>query len=348
MRLGAQPPEAAIVETQPVRAEEVEQTVSLVGTAQPQRESRVAAQIDGAVSELRVEEGDRVRKGDTLALLDADELRIRIQAAKAARAEFEARRKEQAGRFDRSKKLYERGRISEEEYREDQHGAEALQHSVERAQHEIQALEDQLRRKTVTAPFDGYVSQKHTEVGEWVQEGDPIVELLDLSKVHVVVDLPERYAPSLQRDTPVPIRVDALPGQQFTGRIVAVIPESDLQTHTLPVKIEIANPETLFHAGMFVRASLAVAGTTTALLVPKDAVVSRRDEDILFVVENGAAKEVKVRRVQDYENFVVVSGDLREGQLVVVRGNERLRDGQPIEVRKQSAALADTGRKRTP
>ena len=147
-----------------------------------------------------------------------------------------------------------------------------------------------------------------------------------------MLDLPERYAGQISRDARVKIRTDASPGHVFDGTVVAIIPDADPQAHTLPLKVEVANPDRLLHAGMFARATVSLTSKGAALLVPKDALVNNGQATTVFVVKDGMAMQVPVTRGLDVDHQVVVVGDIAAGQQVVVRGNERLRPGQPVVV----------------
>ncbi|MFQ5892845.1 MAG: efflux RND transporter periplasmic adaptor subunit, partial [Nitrospinota bacterium] len=159
-------------------------------------------------------------------------------------------------------------------------------------------LEDKLKQSDITAPFSGVVVREHTEVGQWLDQGDPVVELVDLSTVEVTVPVPERYIAQIRRDGVAPLALDALPGRSFTGRIAQIIPQADAESRTFPVKIQVANPDGLIKSGMFARVTLPVGGGRRALVVPKDALVSRGPVDLLFVVADGKARQVAVQRAQ--------------------------------------------------
>ncbi|MDA0322786.1 MAG: efflux RND transporter periplasmic adaptor subunit [Verrucomicrobia bacterium] len=324
------PPREAPVSVAIVEERAIAPTLELVGTVEPIRRSTVAAQTAGAVHQLMVEEGDRVETGAPLAILDAVELKIRIETLTSARSELEAMHQDRLESLKRSKKLYDKGRISEEEYREVLHSEHALRFRVEAANGAIRQQEDRLDKTTIRAPFDGVIVRKHAEVGEWVNQGGAIVDILELTTVHVLLDLPEQYAAQIDPDALVIAR--ATGGVALDGKIVAIIPDADPESHTLPVKVEIENRDQRLHAGMFVRATVKLKGRENALLVPKDALVSRGPLNVAFVVQDGSVQEITVERGVEDGALVAVKGRLSAGQQVVIRGNERLRSGQPVTV----------------
>ena len=330
MILGQGAPPPALVRVEAVVEREVHASVELVGSALPRRRTIVAARTAGAVETMLVDEGSAVKTGDPLAVIDTRVLILEIEGAAATQAETAARLARARDRLRRSNALFEKGRISEEEHQDDVHAEAALAQEALRADAARRRLEAHREWATVRAPYDGVVAAKRTEVGAWVAEGGGVAELVDLSAVRIRLDLPERYLPRIQRGLPVEVRADSIPGRTLSGRLFAVVPVADLQARTVPVEVEVPNPDGSLHAGMFFRATVPLDEKRTVRTVPKDALVDRGTGHAVFVVENDVAREVAVERLGSYEGDVEVTGDLRPGAWVVIRGNERLRSGQPV------------------
>lgn len=213
------------------------------------------------------------------------------------------------------------------------------QERIDKAKAQVQArkaavefLEDKLAQTAITAPFRGMVVKEHTEVGQWLSQGAPVVELLDLSSVEVSVPVPERHIAEVSRGDTTPLVLDALPEQSFTGEVAQIIPQADAESRTFPVKVKVPNPKGLIKSGMFARVTFPIGKGRRALVVPKDALVSRGPVELLFVVSDGKVNQVAVKRGHSTRGWVAVEGPVEEGQLVVVRGNERLRDGMPVTI----------------
>jgi RND family efflux transporter MFP subunit len=208
----------------------------------------------------------------------------------------------------------------------------SLQSELLRTEAEIEVLKDDIRNKTVVAPFAGFVAAEHTEVGEWIDVGGPVVSLLDLGHIRITVDVPERYAVQLSQDSPVRVLVTSLLDQTFSGKISAVLPEGDRDARTFPVRIELANPDLKIRGGMEATATFSLGTKRKALLVPKDAIVTAGTNRMVYVAADGAAQPVPVQVIGYYDGNVAVEGPLQPGVPVVIRGNERLMPGQPVEV----------------
>ena len=206
----------------------------------------------------------------------------------------------------------------------------------ENQQELIALLEDRLAKFTIRAPFDGYVVREFTEAGAWIRQGDPIAEIIDLDPVEIELNVPEGAAVHLRRGMPVELRVDALPGRTFAGELSAVVPQADAKTRTFPVKLRAANvreEETeLLRPGMLARANLPSGPQVSGLSVPKDAVVLGGPSPLVFVVTGEKAEGMSVRILAASEANLIVEGSLKVGDLVVIRGNERLRPGQNVRL----------------
>jgi RND family efflux transporter MFP subunit len=330
--LHAQDRPGAPVEVSPVTRELVEKEVTLTGTVFPQTRSVVASEVEGLVEKMVVEEGDFVKKGEKIAELGASLYRLQLREAEAGRKETEQRYLQAEADLRRSEDLVEKGFVARKQLMDDRFNTEALLKKLNQHEAEIARLKDLLGKTRIFAPISGTVARKHTEVGQWMEKGGPVVTLLDLSRVRVEVFVPERYITKVKVGQSASVTADALDGLAFQATIAAIISEGDPKARVFPVKFEVVNKEFKLKSGMLARVTFSTGYSRKALLVPKDALVSRGEESVVFAVENGKAREVRVR-VKDYHGHKAeITGRVEAGDQVVTRGNERLRDGQPIQV----------------
>lgn len=203
----------------------------------------------------------------------------------------------------------------------------------------VRLLEDRLKKYRIRAPFDGFVVREHTEEGAWIKQGDPIAEVIDIDPVEIEVYVPAESVRFLRRDMPVTIRVDAIPDREFEGVLSRIVPEADMRARTFPVKIRLPNaPQNerdLLRPGMLARAGLPTSELAEGLTVPKDAVVFGTNVvpgggPVVWKDDSGVARPVSVGVGAGSGERLIVTGDLAEGDQVVIRGNERLRPGQPL------------------
>jgi membrane fusion protein (multidrug efflux system) len=323
-------PAPALVEVATVIEQEVVTRVSLVGTAEPWLETVVASEEAGKVQKMLFEEGEKVKKNQPLCQQDASQLNLKIEAAKSDLAEAKILHTQAEREWKRQKKLFAINSVSEKAYENAKFTVDALQKKVARLRSELLLLEDQLRKRMIKAPVSGYVVERHCLVGQWLGEGEPVATVVVADPIRVRVPVPERYVRHLKRGDQAQVTFDALPSRTFKGKIFSVIPRADEAARTFPVRIEIPNPNAVIKAGMLGRVRLPIGDPHTAILVPKDALVLSGSGTAVYVIVNKSARLVPVKTGSAHGDLIEVVGELKDGMKVVVRGNERLRPGQPV------------------
>jgi RND family efflux transporter MFP subunit len=215
--------------------------------------------------------------------------------------------------------------------------------AVQEAQ--VERIDDQLSKHTIRSPFDGWVIETFAEEGQWVARGGLVARIAELDTVEIVLQVPELLIASLAQGVAVRLEIDGAPDQTWIGQVERVVPQADLLSRSFPVKVSlqnrIVNGQPTLRGGMLARAWLPVGRTGLATVLPKDALVLGGANAMVFVIDPAAAPSAgpaatgTVRPVQvalgaTIEGSVEVRGGLEPGQLVVVRGNERLRPGMTV------------------
>lgn len=338
----------AQVEVEPVVEREVAPTIRLVGTFYPQRRATVAADVDGLVIEYPIDLGTKLKRGDPICRvrevtrrLAVDEITSRINGLKGDLAVRQADARKTAFELERIKRLSQLGRSAEKEQIDSEANHAASQARVRQAEAMIaeaeaalEIAEDNLARTVMTAPFDGAVTKKLTELGQWVDVGGAVAELVDLSVIRARINVPESAISFCNIGDDVLVSVDAL-GRDFKGAVSRIVPDADPQANTFPVEIDIENADGLCRAGMFIRAMVPAGPKAKRMLVRKDAVITRGPTSMVYVArkaEKGYMAEVAPVTIvaEVMESVAVESPALRPGDLAIVRGNESLRGPGPV------------------
>ena len=328
----AQGPPPVPVKTVAVEQRLVSEQIALIGTTEAAAESLVAAEVSGIVGTFRVKEGDFVKAGALLARLKDKELTLKLKGAIAAREKIRANLENAERELSRAKKLKNSNTIADSKYEEALYKQQALSQGLIESEAEIEYLRYQIQQKKILAPFSGYVAQEHTQIGEWVNAGGPIVTLLDLSSVRITVDMPERYMVMLNDQGDVSARVKSLGKDFATGKIVAVLPEGNPDARTFAVKISLPNPDMRIKSGMEAMVRFNLSEKKEALIVPKDAIVTAGKDRMVYIVRQNQAFPVPVKIKGYYDGNAGVEGPLQPQEEVVIRGNERLRPGQSVQI----------------
>jgi len=329
---GQQPPPAVPVKAAQVTRGMVSEQISLVGTAEAIAASKVAADVSGIVEYFPIKEGDTVKQGDLLVRLKDTDLRLRLKAAQSARTVIQANLANAAKELERTSKLRQTKSVSESRYDAAFYAHLVLQRRLLQSDSEIDQIEYEISRKRVLAPFSGIVAKEHTQIGEWIGPGGGIVTLLDLREIRITVNMPERYVVKLTPESRVSIVVKSISTKPISGRIYAILPQGDAAARTLPVRIHLRNRGLKIKSGMEALVTFTLSNKSRALLVPKDAVVLSGSDRLVFKVVGGQAVPVVITILGYHNNAVAVAGELKPDEWVVIRGNERLRPGQAVEI----------------
>jgi RND family efflux transporter MFP subunit len=292
----------------------------------------VASEVAGAVVELLAREGQTVGKGEPLARLRTTSLELRLQAAAAQLKEADSRMKLAERNLGRAQELFAAKIFSQQQLDDTTFEFNAWQGRVEQLTAEIAGIKLDIERCTIRAPFAGVVTRESTEVGEWMDEGGAVVELLSLDELEVRVEVPERYFRSLRLGAGARVTFESLPGVEVSGRVGAIIPSADPQARTFPMKVRIPNRGGRIGAGMLAQVSFTGGETYRATVVPKDAVITRGREKLVYLINgDNTVSAINVETGVGMGVWVEVHGSVQPGQKVVTRGNERLQPGQTVQ-----------------
>ncbi len=314
-----------VVEVQP---EPVVDRLQLPADLQAMRRASLSAEIAGTVETLRVEEGQRVGAGTLLATVDTRALEQELAEVRALfeQAEDEHRRAEA---------LFERRSIT----RSSLVDAEA-QRDVARAR--LGSAQLRVEKSRLTAPWAGTVATKQVEVGDYVAPGQPMIELVDASRLEVRAPVPASDVPFVEVGTPVVIRVSSFPDESFTGRVVRLDAELDPAARTLGLEAELDNKDGRLRPGMLARVEIPRRTIPDALMVPLEAIVDLEDRKVVYVAVGGSGggsdsgtAEIERREVAlgpILGDRVVIERGLAAGDRVVVEGQGRVAPGQTVEV----------------
>ncbi len=210
----------------------------------------------------------------------------------------------------------------------------------------VRQLEDQRKKHTMVAPFDGYVVSEQTEVGEWVSRSQIVAKIVHLDWVEVEAHVLDSHIDHVRAGTTVRVEVPAVKPSVFEGEITAIVPDADTKSRTFPVKIRVKNvlrdDGPVLKSGMLARVALPTGAPTNSLLVPKDAIVLGGPSPMVYVVDlsedsqtEGQVRPVPVQLGDADGSLIAVAAELHDEQLVVVLGNERLRPGADVKVIKE-------------
>ncbi len=313
--------------------------VSLTGTVISPRIAKLSTEVSGIVEDMGVEIGDQVTAGDEILRLNSELEALSLTAARAATEQAVQELADAKRRLAVAKRLAKRHNVSANEI--DSLAAEVRidNAGVNRYRAEQQRQAAQLRRHKLVSPFPGVISRKLVEQGEWIQPGQPVVELVATTGLRIDFQVPQSVYAKLDQATNVRIKLDALPGKAFDGTIETVIPVTDPTTRTFPIRVVLSDPEVRLAPGMSASAVLRLNTGTQGVVVHRDALLRYPDGRIaLWVVnqdgEHARVSEQQVQTGLSFNGKVTITSGLKPDTTVVVQGNEALRQGQRVVIKR--------------
>jgi len=320
----------------PVRFTEAQSYVigaklELPGSIESLRRAEVASPVNGLVQELLVRDGDTVERGQVLAKLNTSPLEAQRATLRSQLNESKARLRSAEANHARARELFEAQVIAREQLDDSLFEQEALAARAESLQASIAEVELGIKRSVILAPFGGVVTRKLTELGEWIGQGDSVLELLSLDVLEVAVDVPEGHIGKVQLNQRAQVRLQAYPDMVLNGRVSVIIPEADVEARTFPVKISVSSGGGRVRSGMLATVALQPTAPRKATIVPKDALIRLETGWTVFALKSDDTVGARSVRMGDgIGEWIEVVGELSPGDRVITRGNERLADGQSV------------------
>ncbi|WP_428818359.1 efflux RND transporter periplasmic adaptor subunit [Microbulbifer sp. MCCC 1A16149] len=326
--------EAVIARSQPLVEE-----VPVTGTINPLRQALLSAEVSGLIQDIHADIGDRVDKGDLLLKLDPELSSISRDAALAEVARVRETLADSRRRLAELQSLLGDNHVAETEV--ENLGSEVRERTalLQAAQVETERLSALLRRHQVNAPFSGTVSLREVDVGEWVEPGSALFELVDTESLRADFQVPQRYFPRIQPNTRIRVTIDS--GNAINARVEHKVPVSRSGSRTFLLRTIIEGEDKKRAAlipGMSASAVLQLKGDRQGIAVPRDAVLRYPDGRItVWVAAPGAdwnqAVEVNEQQVTtglSFNGMIEIQSGLTAGQRVIVRGNESLQPAQKV------------------
>jgi len=333
-----------------VAVRSVDRQVKLPGEFQPYLAVPIYARVAGFVKTVNVDRGSAVREGQLLATLEAPEMQSQVAEAQAKAQAVELQRAEAAAKLASAQSTYDRlkaaaatpGVVAENDVVVAQKTVEAAQalvrsydDSIRAAQAQVQAVRDLQQYLTIKAPFAGIITERNVHPGALVGPGTggvPMLRLHQISRLRLVVAVPEALVGATVKGARVPFTVPAYPGETFYGVLRLVAHELDEKTRSMAVELDVRNADLRLGAGMYPEVQWPVRRPTPSLLIPPTSIVTTTERTFVIRVAGGTAQWVNVSRGARVGDLVEVFGALKEGDTIVRRGTDEIREGSKVNV----------------
>jgi RND family efflux transporter MFP subunit len=339
------------VRTAPVRASATTRSVTWPGTTEAFAQANIYARASGYIAKRTVDIGSRVKAGDLLVEITAPELEHQIAQAEGNLAQLQASLQQaKANRdlaqvtWDRDSKLLQQGWVTQQQGDTDRLNLEAREAAVSVADANITAQQAQLRvlsqqkaYQSVTAPFDGVITQRNIDIGALVQadatSGTFMFTLMQSDVMRIQLYVPQDEAFGIEPGVAAIVRVPEMPGRDFPGTVTRIATALQPGTRTLLTEIDVPNPDQALSPGVYCNVELKIPRKTPSLIVPSEAIIFNREGLSVMVVENGVARVHHVNVVRDFGTTVEVNSGVKDSDQVILNPPVDLTDGHKVQVR---------------
>ncbi len=320
--------------------------IILTGALKAKDQVDVTPKASGRLTQIKVNTGHNVARGALLAVIEDAEIQQQVERSHASIAvgaasvaQRQAELNNAKANLDRNQRLLDSGLISRQQFDEAQTRYEVTKSQLDLAvaqrrqsEAEQRELKIQQGQTRVYAPMAGAVAKRHVNVGAMVSPSVPIVTVVSLSTMVIQANASERDIARIRPGVTATVTLDSLPGEQYQGRVMRISPLLDPATRNGIIEIEIDNRGGALKGEMFARAELNLTSTRETTLIPRDALVYRGEQPGVYTIDNDVARFRNVETgLTEGEKVEVING-LKEGEMVVTRGANLLKDGDRVRV----------------
>jgi membrane fusion protein, multidrug efflux system len=312
------------IQAMSIKRENTPEEVSYTGTYTPEKESKIGAEIQGNIKSIWVDEGSQVRAGQKLIQIDTSMLRLQLENVLLQIEGLEAD-------FKRYSVLVKADAIQGVQL-------EKTEIALKSARVQKSIIEEQIRKSTIRAPFNGIVTAKLTEVGAFAAPGQPLLQITDISKLRFTINVPEnelhRFSPGQQ----AVLYADAFPGIKLTGKLFHISSKAN-PGNNFTVRFSISNTSDLkIKAGMFGRMRLEEGKQETGIFIPASSIIGSDSDPQVYKIVDGKATLQDVKIAGRYNDVAEIENGLNEGDILVIKGFINLFNGANVkyEIGKQN------------
>ncbi|MBN2104657.1 efflux RND transporter periplasmic adaptor subunit [bacterium] len=316
------------VSVQEVEKGNVERTLAFNGDIHAEQEVKVFSKIPDRIKAFYADEGDYVKKGGLIAEIVATTIEQAVLQAEAQKNNMETE-------YARAKRLYQENAMSQQQF-------DVIETQVTQARAAYKSIKSQLDDARVLAPISGIIGKRYYEEGDMANPAQPVVSIVQMGKVKITIEVPEKELGLLEVGQDAEIEVVSYPDLVFYGKVDKISPVLDPMTRMATVEILVDNPKRLLRPGMYATIEITVGTIKDVLVVPRHAVLestSLKKIDgvdtvirnyFVYVANDSIAEQRELNVSYVNHRFVAVRGGIEEGENMVVNGQNNLRDGLPV------------------
>ncbi len=300
-----------------------------LGTAES---ADVSVPEEAIVDRFLVSEGDRVTAGDAVARLSEDEMNLRIVRLRTELRDAQSKLEKDSYLLRNRDRLLDEERIDQERYDKLESEIETDEREIEKINQDIARLEEVAGDATLKSPISGVVTKRYVSAGAVAPAKSPIITISKVDPAVVEFKLTADMSTMVRPGNPVRVRFPALGGRSVEGSITAIDTKLDPESGNFTVLASIPNPLGVYKAGMKANVEFEGPNKQQVFVIPEAALIRQDRNFFVFTVVKGAAHKVQVIPKQSKGNYIEIARGLREADLVVVRGHDKIKEGTKVDI----------------
>ncbi|MEQ8174178.1 MAG: efflux RND transporter periplasmic adaptor subunit [Syntrophomonadaceae bacterium] len=320
------------IKVQPAGRVQKENALELTGSIEAVQNAVVSGKTAGRVSEIAVENGNRVAVGDVLVKVEDIDYINQLAASQAVLDKALTNLASLTQDYNRGKTLFQAEAISQKAMDDLENGLKAARADVAAAEASVANAREALAGTSIRAPIAGLVANRNIKMGQMLAAGTPLLLVEDLSEIFVLVKVGQKELDYIKTGLDCSVWVDTYPDQKFTGRVMVINPVAEAGSRVFECKVKVQNPDELLKPGMFARVSLKIGADQQVVAVPLEALSSKQGLYYVLVPEGDVVREKKVEIGALMGTMVEIKAGLTEGQNIVVSNVNKLKDGDHIQI----------------
>ena len=322
--------QTALVKTQALKKQEVNDLQEFVGTVNFDKKSKIASETSGVVKKISFEVGQKVKKDEVLIQIDSDILDAQIKASQSAVNMYEVQLKNTKKNYDRFSALIEKKSISQKVFDDSKVEYDVASENLISAKAKLNELSIQKSKKIIKAPYSGVIVEKNININEWLDTGSQIATIVNTQELEVIFNLPISFIGGLKNGDEYDINIS---DEIIKAKLYAAIPSGDKLTRTFPVRFKADAKDKFIFDGASAKINFAKESKSVALVINRDAVIKRFNMDVVFTVVNDKAVMIPVKVITYFGlNAAIMADGLVEGMPIVTKGNERVFPDMQVQV----------------
>jgi RND family efflux transporter MFP subunit len=323
---------AVNVQVQPAGKRSLRPFIETIGTLNPYEEVTVSAEVDGVLKSVKVDEGTAVSKGMLLATIGDTDYILEVKRAEATLKQAEATLANTKLEYQRKEALYREELLTKQQFDDVATRLSLAEAEIERARAVLNLAKEKLRKTKIYSPLSGVVKEKKVSAGDYAKNGTNLFVIIQNNLIKLTFTVTEKDVGKLRKGQDVILKVDALPDKEFEGKVNIIYPSLEERTRTLQVEAIVPNHHGLLKPSFFAHVTLYTGTARDTIVIPITSLLYEAEKVKVFVVEGDKAKEKEVRLGGKYGEMMEIVEGLKEGEEVVVVGQQNLSEGVKVNV----------------